>query len=65
MKKCKVITIRYVDAPQRTVLDTKNIEVTEDPYAEEVINKYLAQGYEIKQVCQHANFSTIYFEKNV
>ena len=65
MKKCKVITITHLNTPYRTVIDTKNARVTEDTYEEEVINTYLAQGYEIKQVCKEHNNSKIYLEKDV
>lgn len=48
MKKCKIIHIN--DGTAKVITNGENHFVEEFPWAEELINSYLEQGYEVKQM---------------
>ena len=65
MKKCKIISI-YDTEDDPLLINKQNLRVWDAQAKADVINKYLAQGYEVKQMMWAGNSSMIvYLEKDV
>lgn len=65
MKKCKVITI-YATGNSPILIDKQGLRVWDETAYADAINKYLAQGYEVKQMMWAGNSTMIvYLEKDV
>lgn len=66
MKKCKVITITTLrDSTSTQIISNNSLSVWDQTATADVINKYLAQGYEVKHMMWQSSTVKIYFEKDV
>ena len=64
MKECKFISI-FLGGGSEPVKDLPVNGVYHFPNIEKAISTYLAQGYEVKQICADDTVPYIYLEKEV
>lgn len=63
LRDCKVITITWSQA--RFVREDEGVKVYDYPKMEELLNDFLSQGYEVKQILQGGNlcYLEVYLER--
>lgn len=64
-RECKVITITW--SQPRFVKDERNIKIYDYPDMEQLLNEFLSQGYEVKQILHGSNlcYLEVYLERKV